>query len=235
MRMLFRAVPWVVVAMGTTSAEAQVRKEADFRWYIGPQIGVMSFVTPAQTRATVASAGGNILIVAKRTGLLLQVDQSFGGTQLSRYTDSLAAPPDGRVNVSFSSVRRYEGVLLGFLGRGYVEPYIGVGFGIAQAVSPRIAATQAPPITSPGALAIAEQNMSELGGFGYGTLLLGVQLRVGGVTAFGQGQITTSPSTKSGISPATFGRLLQDNMYNFNAGVRVTLGSARERVGAGGY
>jgi hypothetical protein len=57
--------------------------------------------------------------------------------------------------------------------------------------------------------------------------------------AFGQYQITTSPSQKvvtaSDGTPLAVGRLLDGPTHTFSGGLRIGLGSARENVRGGGY
>jgi hypothetical protein len=69
---------------------------------------------------------------------------------------------------------------------GAAQPYLGVGYGILHVVNP-----------TPGSSAAFQSDAVELGSFGFGSFVGGLQFQVGRFMAFGQYQITTSPSTKS--------------------------------------
>ena len=73
MRMLTRSIPVaaLALALGALPAAAQEPGNGNFQWYIGAQGGVMLFDTPAQDREAMPTFGGQTLIVARRTGLLL--------------------------------------------------------------------------------------------------------------------------------------------------------------------
>jgi hypothetical protein len=117
-------------------------------------------------------------------------------------------------------------MLMAFPLRIPIQPYLGVGFGFMHVVNPT-AVTE-------GASMVA----AELGTHGFGSFLGGVQFQLARFMAFGQYQITTSPAIDAiediggGIA---FGRLLTGPTHTFSAGLRIGLGSARERPQAGGY
>src|SRR5262245_1622139 len=92
-----------LIAFGavTATANAQSSKEEAFKWYIGAQGGVMGFETPSQTRAWVPTVGGAILVHAKRTGLLVSVDEALGSDELSGFADNTAVSSSGIRDVNF--------------------------------------------------------------------------------------------------------------------------------------
>ena len=63
----------------------------NFQWYVGGQGGVTFFKTPTQGRAGIPTFGGHTLIVAKRTGLMLSVDEGVGSDETSSPTPTAAA------------------------------------------------------------------------------------------------------------------------------------------------
>ena len=89
MRMLTRSIPVaaLALALGAVTAAAQESGQRDFQWYIGPQAGVMLFDTPVQDRKAMPSFGGQTLIVARRTGLMISVEEGVGTDEVSAYND----------------------------------------------------------------------------------------------------------------------------------------------------
>ena len=223
MRTLSRSIPVaaLALALGAVSAAAQESGQRDFQWYIGPQAGVMLFDTPAQDREAMPSFGGQTLIVARRTGLLLSVEEGVGNDEVSAYNDL-----SGTQTVTFNDIRKYSAVLTAFPIRAAAQPYLGVGWGIMHTVSPR----------TTGAF---QSDAEDLGSSGFGTFLAGVTFQVGRLMAFGQYQITTSPGegfvTDGTGAVVASGRLLQGPTHTFSGGLRFGLGSAKESVKTGGY
>ena len=138
----------------------------------------MLFDTPVQDRQAMPSFGGQTLIVARRTGLLLSVEEGVGNDEVSAYNDL-----SGTQTVTFNDIRKYSAVLMAFPIRAAVQPYLGVGWGIMHTVSPQ---------TTGGFQSDAE----DLGSSGFGTFLAGLTFQVGRLMAFGQYQITTSPGQR---------------------------------------
>jgi len=223
MRKVTLRIPVVAMALclGAAQLDAQEPGGGDFQWYIGAQGGMMSFRTPAQTRGTIPVGGGHVLITARRTGLLLSVEEAFGSDELSSYTTGTGSTQF----VTFDHIRKYSATMMAFPLRIPIQPYIGVGVGIIHVVSP--SSTQE-----------TENTVNELGSSGFGSFVGGVQFRVARFVGFGQYQITTSPSIdrSSGFGARVgTGRLLEGPTHTFTAGLRIGLGRARERVGTGGY
>ena len=226
MRMLTRSIPalGLIVCLGAADVAAQQSGgNGAFQWYVGGQGGVLFFKTPTQGRQGIPSFGGQTLIVAKRTGLLLSVEEAVGDNETSGYNDTFGAQP-----VTFNDLRKYSGVLMAFPLKTPVAPYLGVGFGILHVVNPQPTSTTA-----------SQSVARELGSTGFGTFLAGVQFKLSRFMAFGQYQITTSPSQKfvtdtSGTVTAT-GQLLVGPTHTFSGGLRIGLGNAREDVRGGGY
>ncbi|HEU5171234.1 MAG TPA: hypothetical protein VFU46_11890 [Gemmatimonadales bacterium] len=223
MSMLSRsfAVAVLTLAVGGTSLAAQAPVQGDFQWYVGGQAGVLVFRTPSQTRGGNFAAGAHTLITARRTGLLLSVEEAIGDSTVSSYYDDTGTIQD----VEFNDIRKYSAVLMAFPVRSAAQPYIGVGVGILHAVNPQPPETAA--FASPAARAQAEADATDLGTNGFVTAVGGLQFKVGRFVAFGQYQITSTQGTKTLESGAS-GRLFNGATHTFTGGMRISLGSAKE-------
>ncbi len=138
MSMLTRSITLGVLALGVgataLAAQQKPRGYSNYRWYIGGQGSYFNFQTTGQTRGWIPSVGGNTMIIAKRTGLLVSVDDALGSNEVA--TIAYAGSATGTQQVAFNDVLRFSFHLMAFPWRGIVEPYIGVGGGIMYAVSP---------------------------------------------------------------------------------------------------
>ncbi|MEO7985022.1 MAG: hypothetical protein ABI766_00725 [Gemmatimonadales bacterium] len=225
MRMVIRSIPAAALALclGTAHLAAQQPGNGNFQWYIGGQGGAMFFKTPTQGRSAIPTFGGQALIVAKRTGLMLSFEEGVGSNETSSYSDA-----GGVQGVTFNDIRKYSAMLMAFPIKSAAQPYLGVGYGIIHVVNPT-------PTTG-GFADVA----NELGSAGFGTFVGGLQFQVGRLMAFGQYQITTSPSTHvvtdGNNTVIAVGRLLEGPTHSFMGGLRIGLGSAKDGVrSAGGY
>jgi hypothetical protein len=225
MRTLIRSIPAAALALvlGTAHLTAQAPGNGNFQWYVGGQGGVTFFKTPTQGRSGIPTFGGHALIVAKRTGLMLSVDEAVGSNEQSSYTDA-----GGVQAVTFNDIRRYSAVLMAFPIRAAAQPYLGIGYGIIHVVNP-----------TPTSSAAFQSDAAELGSAGFGTFVGGLQFQVGRFMAFGQYQITSAASQRTATDAAgnvvAVGRLLDGPTHSFTGGLRIGLGSARDDVRAGGY
>jgi hypothetical protein len=207
----------LALGIGASALAAQQKPRGvgpNYRWYIGGQGGVYNFETTSQTRGWLPTAGLNTLIIAKRTGLLLQVDEMIGSDEVGAYADDLA--PLGTRTVQFNNVRRYSAVLMAFPWRAPVEPYIGIGGGITHAVNPQPLGTEG--LTSEELTTVFDQT-DENSSYGFATVVAGAQLRAGPVVVFGQYQ---------GSTGASRGKIFVGATHQLAAGVRISLGSSRE-------
>jgi hypothetical protein len=225
MRMLIRSIPAaaLLLGLGTADLAAQQPGNGNFQWYVGGQGGAMFFKTPTQGRSGIPTFGGQALIVARRTGLMLSFEEGVGSNETSAYTDA-----NGVQSVTFNDIRKYSAMLMAFPIRSAAQPYLGVGYGILHVVNP-----------TPASAGAFQSDAAELGSFGFGSFVGGLQFQVGRFMAFGQYQITTGPSNDTVEdatgAPVAFGRLLQGPTHTFSGGVRFGLGSAREKPKSGGY
>jgi hypothetical protein len=234
MRMLSRSlsVAGLALCLSAGSLLGQEGGTKNFRWYVGGHGGVTFFSTPTGN-SEMPVAGGHLLIVARRTGLLLSLDHGFGDDETTSYgfavVDSAtgATVNQGTVTTTFSGLRKASAMLMVFpIKNDYINPYLGVGVGILQTTG-----------NEPD-----NQATSALGTSGFGSLLGGLEFRLSRLTAFGQYQITTKPqfdvvsnSIGGGQELREFGRLVVDGTHTLTAGLRFDLGSSRESVKTGGY
>jgi hypothetical protein len=138
--------------------------------------------------------------------------------------DSVVA--QGLVAVSFTNIRKYSAMLVAHPIRGPITPFFGIGVGILHTSGHT-----------------PDDGFSKgIGSAGFGSFIGGINFQVSRLSAFGQYQITTSPGVQVVTQKFTDGSRLvaTGNLYNgpthtFTAGLRFSLGNARERATSGGY
>jgi hypothetical protein len=229
-----------LVALGSlfvvAPSAAQKAGTSPFKWYVGAQGGVTSFRTNAGGRDLMPVAGGHLLITAKRTGLLLSVDQGFGSDVPTQTLYEIRDAGDttiqsGVSNWTFQGIRRYSAILMAYPVRNAnIKPFVGLGVGIAHTTG-----NSAGPFT--------DGNIeSDLSSTGFGTAVAGLEFRVGPLSAFGQYQITTkqgfkqvSNALQGGFRRIDYGEWTMGAFHTITGGLRLSLGSARESGGSGGY
>jgi hypothetical protein len=233
MRMVTRIIPLaaLVLGLGAHQLSAQQPGNGAFQWYFGGQGGVMNFESPVEGHKTEPMGGVHLLVTARRTGLLLSVEQNFGPTVQSGYSlqvfDSVGTLISQEVvPVSFKYIRKYSAMLVAFPIKGPITPFFGVGVGIQHT----------------GGHTPDDSFSKDLGSSGFGSLIGGLNFRVSRFSAFGQYQITTGPSQQSsatvfsdGSGMMAFGNLFTGPVHTLSAGLRFGLGNARERAVGGGY
>jgi len=229
-----------LVALGSlfvvAPSAAQKAGTSPFKWYVGAHGGVTSFRTNAGGRDLMPVAGGHILITAKRTGLLLSVDQGFGSDVPTQTLYEIRGAGDttvqaGVTNWTFQGIRRYSAILLAYPVRNAnIKPFVGLGVGIAHTTG-----------NSAGPFADGSIE-SDLSSTGFGTAVAGLEFRVGPLSAFGQYQITTKQGFRAvtnqlqgGFKRVDFGEWTMGAFHTITGGLRLSLGSARESGGSGGY
>lgn len=201
----------VATAASAAAAQSRPTQNRDDVWYIGGQGGVHLFRTPAQTQAGNVAFGGNILIKAKRGGLLLGVDQSFGDNEASAFVDTLTFSNN---DVVFDGIRRYQAILMAFPANWNVDPYFGAGVGIMQTTDTRLASSSGDPATD----AVLQELADDAGSTAYGTFLVGMQIRANRFIIFGEAQIQTKPGSD---------KLIRGSSYSLQGGMRIGLGGRK--------
>ncbi|MGE0440774.1 MAG: hypothetical protein AB7L66_08645 [Gemmatimonadales bacterium] len=219
----FRTLGLAGIGLAMVSAQAesqQQHRDDSFSWYIGAQAGVLGFETPRQTRAFVPTFGGNLVVISKRTGLMISVDEAFGSGETTGYTDVNAT--DGIREVTFEHLRKYAATLTAYPVRGSTQPYFGFGFGLVQVIDPQPGGF----FTSPAQAQLAQRLAANKSTDGFVSFLAGLQFKLNGVVAFGQYQIASAPAA---------GQLLRGASHSLVGGVRFSLGGAKEGIKGGGY
>lgn len=215
MRMLGRTVTVLGLASLALaqSLAAQVTGFETYHWYVGGQAGATIFETRTQTRGAIITGGVNLMVTAKRTGLIVAVEEGFKKNQSSSYPDPTVL--GGSRQVLFNNLRKYSLSLVVFPFKTVAQPYVGVGAGYMHTVKEYPQGFFASPADRDTAVALADR----LGGYGFGSLIGGVQLRVSRIMLFGQYMLTSGAPT---------GKLLTGATHSFMGGLRIGLGSARE-------
>ena len=212
----------VVQAQSSSSSSASVPVVRDdrFKWFFGASAGALFFETQAQTRSGIPSVGAHVAVVSRRGGLMFGIDEAFGSDEPSAFLD----PSDdfNQRPVTFDRIRRYSATLTAYPVRGSLEPYLGLGFGFTQVVSPQVGGV----FNSQDAAATSEFFAKEVSADGFASLMAGVQFRLGRLAAFGQAQMNTPPAQE---------HILRGALYMITAGVRFSLGNAKQELKAGGY
>ncbi len=193
-----------------------------FKWYIGGQGGVTIFETPNQTKGGIFTAGGHFLVTARRTGLLIEVQEGFKKDQVSSYYDATVG--DLTRDVTFNNLRRYSASLLVFPFKTIAQPYVGLGFGLMQTVNEY---PEGPFGTSVDEVS-AKEAANQTGSYTFAMFTGGVQIRLANFAVFGQYQITTSPGLNYSADRSYGGRLLQGPTHTLTGGLRISLGSSKE-------
>jgi hypothetical protein len=254
MRMRSRVLPLLgllslaalpVSAQEARSERADVAKVRNdqFKWFVGAQGGALFFGTQAQTQSGIPVGGLHLGVVARNAGMMVSVDEGFGSNEPTAYQaeffDADGLPFFYQTTVSFDRIRRYGFTLTGYPVRGGTEPYLGVGFGILQVINPELTGTYADEAEALTAQKIASQAASSA----FLHFTAGIQFQVGGVSAFGQYQIATAPGqevcTLSNIQCADGApiatNLLRGTTHSIMAGIRVSMGKAKQEITGGGY
>lgn len=206
-------------ARSEAGSVAEIRDNR-FKWFFGAQAGAMLFETPSQTQTGVPAFGAHIAVVSRRAGLMVGVDEAFGSGESSAFLDSNTG--GAARTVTFDHLRRYQFSMTGYPVRGSLEPYLGVGFGLMQVINPELTGV----FGSDEEAALSAERAHEKSATGFMSFLAGVQFRVGRMAAFGQYQLTSSPSP---------GNLLRGPGHSLMGGLRFSLGNAKEGIRGGGY
>ncbi len=215
-----RAATLGLIGLALVTTKVRAQQSDSFKWYLGAQAGLLGFETQSQLRGWAPSVGAQLNIVAKRSGLIISVDEAFGSNETTQYTD---ATTEARTrDVSFDRIRKYSAILTGYPVRGRTQPYFGIGFGLMQVMDP----VPGGIFTSPIQANLARQLASRKSTDGFVTLVGGIQFRVSQMVAFGQYQLASSPSA---------GNLLRGPTHSLVGGLRFSLGAAKEGIHGGGY
>jgi hypothetical protein len=199
-----------MVALGaaTLSAQSSVNERSDsWQWYVGPQVGVMFFETPTQSRGGIPVVGGHLLVIARNAGLTVSYEEAIGSDETSAIPDNSG----GGIDVTFNNIRRYSGVLTIFPWSGSVQPYLGMGFGIQHVVNPNVEGV----FETQQDAALAQQEAQDRAGAGFISGMVGFQLRPSSRLVFyGNYHLVSSAGDRLILGPT----------HTISAGIRIGLG-----------
>jgi hypothetical protein len=231
MRKVTRSIPVVLaLCLGAANLSAQQPGNGTFQWYVGGHGGIINYGTAAG-RDNAPLGGAHLLITARRTGLFLSVEQGFDANGAGTYDMAVfdtagALVSAGTVGTTFNYVRKYSAILMAFPIKGPATPFFGIGVGVLHT----------------GGHSADDDITKSMGSSAFGTLVGGLNFRVSRFSAFGQYQVTTEPGTRrysqifsDGSRISASGALLRGPTHTFTAGLRFSLGNARERASGGGY
>lgn len=224
MRLVPRSLPVLALVLGALSSSLAAQQSAprddNYRFWLGAQGGVTVFSTPGQSRGGIPTAGGSLLVKAKRTGVMLTLQEGFGSNEQTAYV----SPSTGTTQtLVFNDLRTFAVHLMAFPIRSAAQPYFGVGFGLVNVVNPRPAN---PTALTPQEVDLIREESDAISTDGFVSAVGGVNFNVGRIGAFGQYMYTSSASR---------GKLLRGPTHTLVAGVRFNLGSSRESLSTGGY
>jgi hypothetical protein len=231
MRMITLSIPVALaLCVGAAQLSAQQPGNGTFQWYVGGQGGVMNFGMGTE-RENIPLGGAHMLITARRTGLLLSLEQGFDADGAGVYSVQVV-DTDGTVlanetlATTFSYIRKYSATLMAFPIKGPATPYFGIGVGFLHT----------------GGHSAEDDVAKSIGSSGFGSLIGGLNFRVSHFSAFGQYQVTTAMGRRTyqqrftdGTQVFGSGTFLSGPTHTLTAGLRLGLGNARERPSGGGY
>ena len=232
MRMVTLSIPVALaLCVGAAQLSAQQPGNGAFQWYVGGHGGIMNFETFEGNQVR-PLGGAHLLVTARRTGLLLSVEQTIGSSSGSIYNftvlDSVGNVTSSQdIFQTFSYLRKYSATLMAFPIKGPITPFVGIGVGIIHAG---------------GFTPSGDSDAINIGSSGFGSLVGGLNFRVSRFSAFGQYQVTTGPSRQfiARVGPGetlvvSSGQIFSGATHTFSAGLRFGLGNAKERASGGGY
>jgi len=231
MRMVTLSIPVALaLCVGAAQLSAQQPGNGTFQWYVGGQGGIMNFGMGTE-RENIPLGGAHMLITARRTGLLLSLEQGFDADGAGVYSvqgvdseGNLVA--DETLATTFSYIRKYSATLMAFPIKGPATPYFGIGVGFLHT----------------GGHSTDDEVVRSIGSSGFGSLIGGLNFRISHFSAFGQYQVTTAMGRRTyqqtftdGSQVFASGSFLSGPTHTLTAGLRLGLGNARERPSGGGY
>jgi len=214
-----------VLALASTVLAGSAAAQANswqHKWYWGAQGGIMAFKTVDASGLETGwqnayTVGGHWLITGTRSAFYAAFDQViFKDTTNSAIVD--ASSPTGIRSVVWDKGRRIQAMLLIFPNDGYIQPYLGGGFGIHQLVN----ASPAGTFSTPQALESSLRTIDETSTKAFPILAAGLQMRFTKLALFGQGQ----------YMPMGRNYLITSAQYVFSIGFRYAVSASREEVTA---
>lgn len=216
--MIRKTVCTVGLALATLAGAGQAQEDAwQHRWFWGAQAGIMRFKTCCATTRwqDAITAGGHWLITSTHSALYAAFDQVIFKDATTAAIVDPSTPSQTR-DVQFTSGRRIQALLFVFPTNGYIQPYLGGGFGIHQLTNATPVGTFNTLTEQENALRVVDEASTKA----FPIFAGGFQLRFGRLALFGQGQ----------YMPMGRDYLISSGQYVASAGLRYAVTSSREEV-----
>ena len=207
----------LALVLVTLAGSAAAQEDAwQNRWFWGAQGGLMRFQTPTASGWQEAiTVGGHWLITSSHSALYAAFDHVIFKDGTSSAVIDNSSPTRIR-DIQFTNGRRIQALLYIFPTNGFIQPYLGGGFGINQL-------TDASPVGSfdtPQAFENILRVIDETSTKAFPIFSGGLQLRFGRLALFGQAQ----------YMPLGRNYLISSAQYVGSVGLRYALTGAREEV-----
>lgn len=207
------------VLAGSASAQANSWQH---KWFWGAQGGIMRFRTVDLSGLETGwqdayTVGGHWLITGTRSAFYAAFDEVlFKDTTNSTIVDP--SSPTGVRSVLWDRGRRIQAMLLIFPTDGYIQPYLGGGFGIHQLVDAFPGGTFNTTVEEEVTLRVVDETSTKA----FPILAGGLQMRFGRLALFGQAQ----------YMPMGRNFLITSAQYVGSVGFRYAVSASREDVTA---
>lgn len=212
----------LVLVMLAGSAAAQ-EDAWQHRWFWGAQGGLMRFQTTPATTTTIAwqdaiTVGGHWLITSTHSALYAAFDHViFDDNTSSAVPD--ASSSTGFREIQFTNGRRIQALLLVFPTDGFIQPYLGGGFGINQ-LTDAFPTGGRPAFNTDTEFENILRVVDETSTKAFPIFSGGLQVRFGRLALFGQAQ----------YMPLGRDYLISSAQYVGSVGLRYAVTSSREEV-----
>jgi len=210
----------LALAMVTLAASGAAQEDPwQHRWFWGAQGGLMRFQTPSAAGWQEAfSVGGHWLITSTHSALYAAFDHViFKDSTTSLLADASSATQFRTID--FTNGRRIQALLYIFPTNGFIQPYLGGGFGIHQ-LTDAFPQGGAAAFNTPQEFENILRVIDETSTKAFPIFSGGLQLRFGRLAAFGQAQ----------YMPMGRNYLISSAQYVGSVGLRYSLTGSREEV-----
>lgn len=206
------------LALVTLASVGQAQEDAwQHRWFWGAQGGLMQFKTCCTSTGwqDAITVGGHWLITSTHSALYAAFDHVI----FEDNTSAAIVDPStttGIRDIEFTNGRRIQALLFIFPTNGFIQPYLGGGFGIHQL-------TDASPLgtfNTPQELENVLRTVDETSTKAFPIFSGGLQLRFGRLALFGQAQ----------YMPLGRNYLISSAQYVGSVGFRYAVSASREEV-----
>jgi hypothetical protein len=194
----------------------------NYQWYWGAQGGAFVSKTNTETYAYDPIVGGHWLITARRTALYVAYEQSFfladAHAVIVDPNSSTSSVGPGFRDVTFSDVRRFMFGVLAYPSQKVIEPFAGGGFALMQVLNPSVDCSSC---TTLGEAEEAASRVHDASSKAFFWVMGGLQMNYSSrFNVFAHYMLTSSAQEF----------LLDGNTHTVQAGLRYSLGTAKEGI-----